>query len=390
MRILIAHNRYQEQGGEDRVVEEEAAMLARHGHEVETFLVDNDAIHGGLTMVKAAIDSFYSTRSAREISRCLDSFAPNILHVHNFMPRLSPSIFFSAKRSVIPVVQTLHNYRLICANAVLFRDGHLCEECPRSGSFVPGILHACYRGSALGSAVVGGTIAVHAAMGTWRNRVDRYIALTDFAAAQLAQSRVPAERVRIKPNFVADAAVGQGGGGYGLFAGRLSPEKGLSTLIEADAQGLLKVPVWIAGEGVLLPELQAASQRIGSQLRVLGPVKRAELQEYMRNAEVLIVPSLWYEPCPMVVIEALAVGLPVACSRLGGLPGIIGEDVGGVTFEAGSGASLAAAVNRFAESSDESRKLRQGARRRFEEEFSEARNYKRLRAIYDELVPKAS
>ena len=387
MKILIAHNRYQEKGGEDYVVAEEAAMLARHGHTVELFLVDNDAIDGPASMLRAAVDSFYSIRSASKITAVMDSFAPDLVHVHNFLPNLSPSVFFATQRKHVPVVQTLHNYRMLCANALLYRDGHVCEECVSARSFLPGIRHACYRSSRLGSAVVGGTMSLHAALRTWSIRVDRYIALTQFAAHKLSATRVPAEHIRIKPNFVAATSIGEGGGGFALFAGRLSPEKGLQTLMDADRLGLLQLPVRIAGDGPLMPAIQEAAARPGSKLQPLGATARPALQELMRSASVLLVPSVWYEPFGMVVIEALAAGLPVACSRIGGLPELVEDGVSGATFTPGDPVALSQAANHFATVTPDTRKLQQGARQRYEDRFSEQRNYEMLLSIYRELVP---
>jgi glycosyltransferase involved in cell wall biosynthesis len=386
MKVLIAHNRYQQHGGEDRVVDEEAAMLERCGHDVARFLLDNDTIQSPLQQLRAAVNSLYSWSSAEKLSKLMKTFRPDMLHVHNFLPNLSPSVFFVAKREHVPVVQTLHNYRLICANGLLFREGNLCGECVQSSSFLPGVRHACYRGSRLGSAVVGGGIGLHATLGTWTRRVDRYIALTRFAAQQVSPFRIPAELIRVKPNFVRDTEVGLGQAGFILFAGRLSPEKGLRTLLEADRMGFLRVPVVIAGDGPLMFKLGEAASQPGSRLKVLGAIDRPRLQQLMRDASALVVPSLWYEPCPMVIIEALAAGLPVVCSALGGLPELIGEGAAGLTFTPGDPVALAAAVNRFASVTPETATLRQGARTQYEERFSEAQNYRMLMEIYGELL----
>src|SRR5215472_6051004 len=201
MKILVAHNRYQLAGGEDTVVAEEVRMLQQRGHSVHQYVADNDDIIGIWRQTVTAIRSLYSRPVVQEVSNLLDSYKPDILHVHNFFPSISPAIFFAARRHRVPVVLTLHNYRLLCVNATLFRDGRPCEACLVSRSFLPGVRHACYRGSRTGSTIVGASNAIHAALGTWSNRIDRYIALTQFAATKLGNNSIPREKIRIKPNF---------------------------------------------------------------------------------------------------------------------------------------------------------------------------------------------
>ena len=399
MKILIAHNRYQQVGGEDKVVSAEAAMLARGGHLVELLAFDNEEITGPLSKAAAVASAFYSRPSYRRTAQALASFQPDVLHVHNFMPTLSPAVFFAGSAAGVPIVQTLHNYRLICASAMLFRDGEVCEDCVERGSFLPGIRHACYRGSRVGSAVIGGAMALHDTLGTWRERVERYIALSEFAAAKLGQSRVPPEKIRIKPNFVPDPgelASREGRGGeaaapFALFVGRLSQEKGLDTLIGADESGLLPLPIHIAGDGPLRERVEDASRRPGSQLIALGRQSEAAVMALMQRASVLLVPSLWYEGFPMVIVEALSLGLPVIASRLGGLPEVVEDGVCGLLHTPGDPAALGFALRRFTSLGPEGeRTMRAAARRRYLERYSVSRNYQLLMAIYAEAIESAA
>lgn len=390
MRILVAHNRYQQTGGEDSVVAEETAMLERHGHEVAQFIVNNDDIAGAAAQIGAAVRAFYSSASRKKVEEVLASFKPDVLHVHNFFPTLSPSVYFAARGHSVPVVQTLHNYRLVCANAQLFRDGRPCEDCLQSKSFFPGVKYACYRGSRAGSAVVGGVMSFHAALGTWERRIDRYVVLTEFAAAKLGEWRVPRERVRVKPNFVPDRGIAEGKGGFALFVGRLSHEKGLSVLIEADRMTRLPLPVYIAGDGPMRQEVEQAAARPGSRIKVLGPQSREQVLDLMRAATVLLVPSIWYEGFPMVLAEALSFGLPVIASRIGGLPEIVEHGKPGLLFEARNASAFVEALRKILGDADLLSSMRQAARQRFEDLYSEERNHAMLMTIYQEAFADAS
>lgn len=390
MKICIAHNRYKMLGGEDRVVAAEAEMLVRDGHQVEMFETTNEEIRSFPAQAAAAVSSFFSLKNYGKVQHVLQAFQPDVLHVHNFMPTLSPAVFFAASSRRVPVVQTLHNYRLLCANAELFHAGQPCERCVTGQSFLPGVRRACYRGSRAGSAVVGGTMALHDKLGTWKNYVSRYIALTEFAASKLGGSRVPKERIRIKPNFVADAGEGEGSGGFALFAGRLSGEKGIQTLIDADATGRLAMPVYIAGDGPEREQVHRASSLPGSQLVMLGPQTKEELQRLMKRAELLIVPSLWFEGFPMVIVEAFACGVPVLASRIGSLGELVCHGETGLLHDVGSPEAIAQGTQDFVTLSPErKRAMRRTVRDTYLSKYNEGRNCKLLLDIYEEAVADA-
>jgi glycosyltransferase involved in cell wall biosynthesis len=386
LRILVAHNRYQQAGGEDTVVALEMEMLSRRGHDVELLATDNHAIVDSKAQVLAALRSFYSRPSYDLTTEKIKSFRPDILHIHNIVPGLSPSIYYAANAADIPVVQTLHNYRLVCANGQLFRDGRPCEECVTSHSFLPGVKHACYRNSHMGSAVVGAGTAVHSALGTWQQRVDRYIVLSKFAASMLGGTRVPLDKMRVKPNFTVDRGAGAGDGGYALFVGRLSKEKGLETLLEADAMGKLALPVYIVGGGPMLQTIEAACAMPGSQLRYLGYKSGEEVFELMKRASALLAPSIWYEGFPMVIVEALSFGVPIIASRIGSLPEIIDVGVSGLLHNPGDAAGIAEAVRWVADNSVDVAAMRQAARNRYLNHYSEEQNYCELLKIYGEVT----
>ena len=254
------------------------------------------------------------------------------------------------------------------------------------GILLPGVIHACYRGSRIGSAIVGASTSVHAALGTWSNRIDRYIALTQFAARQLGNDRIPAEKIRIKPNFVPDRGYGQGQGGFALYVGRLSSEKGLETILAADRLGHLPIPVHIAGDGPLLAEIERACARQGSRLVHLGRLPRSEVVEQMKRAAALLVPSLWYEGFPMVIVEALSCGLPIIASRIGGLPEMVQDGHSGLLFEPGDPSALLQALRNFVSDTSGIEAKRQASRDQFDRHYTEQKNYEILVEIYKELL----
>ena len=389
MKILIAHTHYQQAGGEDSVVSEEISLLGRQGHEVQSLLFNNDNIRGFFQQIGAVADAYFSPSSYIRALKVIREFQPDILHVHNFFPTMSPAIFYAAHKTNVPVVLTLHNFRLICANGILFREGKVCEDCPTQHSFLPGVKHACYRDSSAGSAVVGSMAALHAVLGTWSHKVNRYIALTSFAASRLVP-RIPKDRISIKPNFIADRNVGRGDGGFALFTGRLTEEKGLATLIQADSMGLLPIPVHIVGDGPMRSSLEAAAARTGSQLRLLGAMSRDEVAQKMRGAVVLLVPSIWYEGFPMVVVEALATGLPVVGSRIGSLAEILEEDITGSLHEPNDALSLIAALDNVLKDPAKLAWLRVTARHEFDMKYSEVIAYRNLMAIYNEVISETT
>ena len=386
VRILLAHNRYQHQGGEDTVVDQEEQMLKSAGHDVERLQVDNDSIVGIRGQLSAALGSFFSVPSYSLALKHLRSFKPNVLHVHNLFPRLSPAVYYAAAQAQVPVVQTLHNYRLVCVAGSLFREGTPCEDCLAEHSFVPGVRHSCYRGSRAGSAVVGTGTAIHQILGTWSQRVHRYITLTEFATDIIAGARIPRSRISLKPNFSKDVGIGNGSGDFALFVGRLSEDKGIEFLIQADLLGHISLPIAVVGVGPLGTRLREACSRPGSRLTWLGRKSKDEVRTLMKSARVLVLPSLWYEGFPMVAVEALSLGLPILASRIGGLPEIIEDAVSGILFTPGDIQSFAAALLLFTCNRERELEMRSAARRRFLERYTEQLNYDLLIRIYDQVI----
>jgi glycosyltransferase involved in cell wall biosynthesis len=386
MRIMIAHNRYQQHGGEDNVVVSESELLQAHGHEVTRFDVDNDHIQGLVSRIATAAGSVYSLPSKHRVQKAIAAAKPEIVHVHNFFPTLSPSVFYACEDAGVPVVHTLHNYRIVCCAPYLFREGHVCEECITERSPLPGIVHACYRSSHIGSAVASLGMAFHHEIGTWSKKIAAFIALNEFAANKIGGYRVPREKIIVKPNFSVDLGVGTGDGGYALFVGRMSPEKGIQTLIDADAAGSLTMDVVLLGDGPMREAVVRAQARPGSRLISKGFMNHDQIIEYMSRASVLIMPSIWYESGPLVVIEALSLGLPVIAAALGNVAQLISTTGAGLLYEPGSPAGLSAALAEYALNPQLSAEMRHRARSAYEASHTPEKNYERLMEIYEGVI----
>jgi glycosyltransferase involved in cell wall biosynthesis len=382
MRILIVHNRYQQKGGEDTVVAAEEWLLRSHGHQVELLQVDNDHIQDAFSRVTAAVQSIYSLDGKKKMRKVLGSYRPDLVHVHNFFPSLSPSIFIACAEAQVPVVHTLHNYRIVCAASTLFREGKVCEECLSARSFLPGVKHGCYRSNWLGSAISGLGMALHAEIGTWTSSISAYIALTQFAADKLGSFRIPPGKIFVKPNFVVDRGIGNGDGNYALFVGRLSPEKGLQTLIDADQAGSLCMDVVLLGEGPMRPAIEQAASRSGSRLRLKGFVGHEEIVTYMKGARVLFLTSLWYEGDPLVVIEAFSMGLPVIAAAIGNTAATVRAKETGLLYPPGDHAGLSSALEWYAAHPEAVERMRQNARDYYLATHTPEVNYERLLQIY--------
>ena len=251
MRVLLVHNFYREPGGEDYAFHAEATVLQRSGHEVKTFERSSaEATETVAGVLRTAAGTPWATEAVAALDRAIIDFGPDVVHFHNTFPLISPAAYYTAARAGVPVVQTLHNYRLLCARADLFRDGKVCEDCVGRRFPTPALRHRCYRGSLPGTAAVAGMLALHKALGTWGKTVDRYVALTEFAREKLVQGGLPRERFRIKPNFLVDPPSPRSGNGeHALFLGRLTEEKGIRTLMRAWSR--IDIPLRIVGSGPL-------------------------------------------------------------------------------------------------------------------------------------------
>jgi glycosyltransferase involved in cell wall biosynthesis len=389
MKILMVHNPYQQAGGEDFVFEQERSMLQNAGHEVVTYLRDNDEVekYSGLRRIALIPHTIWAADSRREISALLAREKPSLVHVHNTFVMISPSIFSACEQAGIPVVQTLHNYRLMCAAGVFYRDGHVCEECVEK-SLWSGIRYGCYHDSKLATAVVASMIAVHRELHTWTRPSHFYIALCKFARQKFVASGLPRDRVFVKPNFVnPDPGMSSQKEDYAVFAGRLSPEKRVDALLEAREHGKANFPLFILGDGPERANLEKmVNQRRLSGVQFKGQVPRAEVISTIRKARFLIFSSEVYENFPVTIAEAFACGTPVICARMGAMEEIVADGHTGLHFTPGQTKDLAAKMDWAWENSERMRLMGSQARREYETKYTAEINYKQLTDIYRRVL----
>jgi glycosyltransferase involved in cell wall biosynthesis len=380
-RVLLVHNRYQQRGGEEAVVLAEQNLLGKNGFAVEFMEADNDQIVDLGGKLKASATVFHNFSAVSKLRGLLQKFKPDLVHVHNWFPSLSPAIFRTCKREGVPVVHTLHNYRLLCAKATLFREGAVCEECIDTKFRLPGIRHGCYRGSRSGTAVATSAILSHWHLGTWRNCVDRFIALSEFARRKMEQGGLPRVKISVKPNFLDfDPGARPGNGNFFVFAGRLSEEKGVLTLLDAWRAAPHLPTLKIFGTGPEAAMVKAAASSIPN-VELCGQADSATVLNTIGNASALICPSRWYEGMPRVVIEALAVGTPVIASRIGVYREIITDPDFGFLFDPGNPVDLIRCASQLNDSGRLG-EMRREARAQFEKFYSAKRNMQILAGIY--------
>jgi len=392
MKILLVHNAYQQPGGEDIVFRHECNLLRRFGHNVTTYERSNYEVdsYTGFARLGLVKDVVWNSRSRRQFSQLLKDTRPDVVHVHNTFMMISPAMYAACQETEVPVVQTLHNYRLLCPAANLFRDGHPCEEC-MTHSLVRGIAHACFRESFVATATVACMLKVHRVLGTWQNAVSAYVALSNFSKQRFIAGGLPQEKIIIKPNFVEpDPGPRTSDGEYALFIGRLSAEKGLHTLLAA-WKHTPHVPLVIVGDGPLLSELQACAGRLELHNIVFrGRLPRHETEAALKNARFLVQPSECYENFPMTVVEAFACGSPVICSRLGALQEIVNDGQTGLHFNPGDSEDLAAKIDWAWQHREATLAMGQRARREFEAKYTAEQNYRQLVDLYRRVLATRS
>lgn len=380
MRVLIVHNHYQYAGGEDTVVADEQALLEQHGWETRLWSVTNDVIAGPFAKIAAAWQASYS-RSARDaLAKAIVEFAPAVVHVHNFFPLLSPSVY-DACGAGVAVVQTLHNYRTICPGGFLIRDGRPCEDCIGASPY-QAAWHGCYRGSRVGSLPVARMVDVHRRRRTWSEKVDHFIALSAFSKGKFVAAGFPADRIAVKPNFAEDRPVAVSAARAGaLYVGRLSSEKGIDTLLRS--WNGLDVPLRLVGDGPLRGKVNNAT---GPSLVAVGRRPHIEVALEMARSAFLVLPSQVHETFGLVIVEAFCQGLPVIASRIGALAEIVEDGVTGLLFSCGDADDLAAKV-RWAHGHPEAmRAMGATARKLYEKSYSPSVNFRQLTKIYDAAI----
>lgn len=381
MKILMLHNRYLVPGGEEQATETDVALLRERGHDVDLLERDNIEV-GRLGMVRTAKRTVWASDSYRWIFDKLQGANFDVLHVQNFFPLWSPSVYHAAARCGVPVVQTLHNYRLLCVNSFLFREGRPCEECVGRTLPWPGVMHGCYRDSRAGSAAVAGMIGFHKMLGTWKRKVRTYVAVSEFAREKYIAGGLPAEKIVVRPNLMSLSPLpGSGRGGYALYVGRLSAEKGIACMLEAWQSAENPLPLKIAGDGPLKEMVTAAAQK-SSAIEYAGLKSLPEVLELMGRAEFLVFPSQWYETMGRTIMESFAVGTPVIASNIGAPASMVEHGVTGFHFPPGDVQALRSLAERCSRNPEEMRALRANARAVFEARYTSDAGAKSLLEIY--------
>lgn len=384
MHILAVHNYYQQPGGEDLAFRAEASLLEKYGHQVDTYSVHNNELIGTHPIVLAGTSVWNQTKY-RQLRELIREKQPDIVHFHNTLPLISPAAYYAAKSEGKIVIQTLHNYRLLCPNGEFFRQQQVCELCLNKAIPLPGIIHACYRENRMATVAVAGMLTVHRALRTWSNMVDRYITLTEFARQKFIEGGIPGSKILVKPNFVeSDPNCGTGRGKYAIFVGRLAPEKGLETVLSAWQQLGHILPLKIVGNGPLAQRVEDASKQL-SGITWLGHKSLSDVYDLVGEATCLIFPSEWYETFGRVVIEAFAKGTPVVASKIGAIAELISHAQNGLLFQPGDPDDLVKQITWLLAHPEHQTKMRQQARAEFEAKYTAEKNYQLLIDIYQSL-----
>ncbi len=394
MRVVVAHNFYQQPGGEDGVFHDECALLESKGHDVVKLERHNSALRdGGASRVGLAIGTVWNRDAYREVRRIIRDTRADVLHAHNTLPLLSPSAYHAARAEGAAVVQTLHNYRMMCAGALFYREGKVCEDCLGHRFALAGVRHGCYRGDRAATASVAASTSWHWLAGTWTRTVNRYIAMTEFGKSRFVAGGIPAERIVVKPHFVRDAPeAGTGDGDYILFVGRLTEEKGIGVLAQAwerqSQRQRSNLRLSIVGDGPERASLERLCSR-DERVTLHGQKEPAEVLNMMRRAVAVVVPSTWYETFGRVVTESLACGTPVIVSDIGAIAELVEDGVTGFRFQPGDADALANRLQWLADNREALSIMRTAARAAFLSRYTPEANYPQLLSVYESAIDDA-
>lgn len=384
-RVLQVHTRYRQAGGEDEVVAAEKRLLEDAGLAVHQVVFDNADLRESESMagdIRLALSAIWSRAAAKRVSAALIESDAQVMHVHNTFTAASPSVYAAASARGVPIVQTLHNYRFVCPAATLFRDGRPCTDCVGRSIPWPGVVHACVRGSRSQSLVVAATSTVHRTRGTF-GAIGAFIALTEFQRQMMTAGGLPARKIRVVPNFLEpDPGPGVGSREGLLFVGRLSVEKGVAALTAAAAR--LPGLVSVVGSGPLAPAVERADT--AGDVRYRGALDRNSVAAAIRGAIALVVPSVWFEGLPLVVLEAFASGTPVVASRIGSLAELVEDGVTGLLVSPNDPDDLAGRMKWAADHPAEMGEMGLRARSRYEALYRGATHLSELRAVYESVA----
>lgn len=385
MKIIIAHNYYQQSGGEDVVYRQEIDLLKSYHHQVISYDISNLEIND-LKKGQLALKTIWNKKVYEDINTLVRIERPEIVHFHNTFPLISPAGYFAAKKYGGKVVQTLHNFRLICPSAILFRNGSVCEDCV--GKFVPypGIYHACYRDSYSASSVTAVMLAFHKFIHTWDRQINGYIALTEFSKNKFIQGGLPREKIYLRPNYLINKPNFSRSKRQGyIYAGRLSIEKGINVIFETWRRNPDLEGINIIGTGPLLNHCLDETKTLHN-VRVSSWVDHGILMDMIQNSRAVIYPSVCYETFGMALLEAFSTGTPVIASNHGAMAEIIQDGKTGLLFAAGDWSDLAIKVRWASEHPAEMAEMGKNARAEFEARYTADKAYDSLMDIYEQIT----
>ena len=386
--VLVVHNRYQQAGGEDAVVRAEIELLRRAGHRVLHYARDNRDIasYGALRKASLLLSTTWNATSYREIRSLLRKQRPDIVHCHNFLPLVSPAIYYACRSVGVPVVQTLHNYRLSCPAGTLFTHGERCHE--HCHSAANAIRRGCYRNSRTQTAAVCLMLAAHSRFGSWQRSVDAYLAPSAFCRDYFAATGLPGDKLHVKSNFLPrDPSQRTARGDYALFVGRLSSEKGVLEMFEAWNE-LPRIRLLVAGDGPLFNEAKLAASRNRGRIQLLGALTPKQTLDCIKGARFLIFPSRWFEPFGMGLLEAAACGVPAIASRIGAIPELVRHGCTGLLFDPDDFSEMVEQVRWAWSHPAELDEMGAAARQLYLEKFTAEKNYEALTGIYQKVISK--
>lgn len=383
--VLMAHNYYKVPGGEDTVFHNEVKMLDKNGHKVTKYTRHNDEIKGGvLSKLKLGIDTIFSLKTYKEVKKLIDENDIDIVHVHNTLPLISPSIYYAARAKKVPIVQTIHNFRLLCPGATFTRCGEICEDCVSKG-LEQSLKHKCYRNSLSQTFIMYIMLKLHRIIGIY-DKIN-YITLTEFNKQKLSTLVKDESKIHVKPNFIEKREdIERTLEDYFVYIGRLDDIKGINFLVEAWKNIDKDINLYIIGTGPEEENLKhIISENRLNNVKLLGFMKREDAFKVIEKSRAIIIPSKWYEGFPMTIAESFSLGVPVIGSKLGNIESIVDDERNGLLFTTNNKESLKEVINKVFHDRELNISLGNNAYKVFKEKYTDEENYRSIEKIYNNL-----
>ena len=384
--VLMAHNYYKVPGGEDTVFHNEIKMLEKNGHQVTKYTRHNDEIKSGvLSKLRLVIDTIFSLKTYKEVKKLIDENDIDVVHVHNTLPLISPSIYYAARAKKVPVVQTIHNFRLLCPGATFTRCGEICEDCVSKG-LEQSLKHKCYRNSLSQTFIMYTMLKLHRIIGTY-NKIN-CITLTEFNKQKLSSLIKDESKIYVKPNFVENREqIERKLEDYFVYIGRLDDIKGINFLVNTWKKVDKNIDLYIIGTGLEEEKIKKFIKNNDiKNIKLLGFMQRENAFEIISKSRAIIVPSKWYEGFPMTIVESFSLGVPIIGSKIGNIESIIEESFNGLLFESNNEKELKSTVERVFYDKTLNKYLEVNAYNTFRDYYNDQVNYKYLKQIYKDLV----